>query len=183
MTSFNEVKNHWTLWLSWLALGKPVLTPLLSTADGALALEKQDSKGKCEHECLTMQHSCVELLESEIDQDDLSALLWKGKLSKEQLQRKVCSEWTSRCSSKKNRKNVGERQDYPFVPLSERDLQMQQLMAAMGDSGIGGFDVMDREAMLAQMAGMDPDELAQMYGGEDMPDMYGGMEDGFYDEF
>jgi hypothetical protein len=94
----------------------------------------------------------------------------------------VCSEWTSRCSSK-NRKKVGTRQDYPFVPLSERDLQLQQLMAAMGDSGMGGFDVMDREAMLAQMAGMDPDELAQMYGGEDMPDMYGGMEDGFYDEF
>jgi|APCry1669189241_1035207.scaffolds.fasta_scaffold180361_2 hypothetical protein len=53
------------------------------------------------------------------------------------------------------------RQDYPFQAQSEKDIQMEKLMATMRESGVGG-SLYGREDM---------DDLMQMYGsdyGEDV---------------
>ena len=59
-------------------------------------IEKNDGKSyakieipggvsKCESECLTVASSCESLYNTEIDQDDLSDILWKNKHSLERL--------------------------------------------------------------------------------------------------
>lgn len=47
------------------------------------------------------------------------------------------------------------RQDHPFKAQSEKDIQMEKLMATMRESGVGG-NLYGREDM---------DDLMQMYGG------------------
>lgn len=42
---------------------------------------------KCKEECVTIAKSCENLFENEIeDRDDLSAILWKNKMSADELQ-------------------------------------------------------------------------------------------------
>jgi predicted small secreted protein len=41
---------------------------------------------KCKSECLTIAKSCEDLFENELDMDDLSAMLWKKKLTIEDAQ-------------------------------------------------------------------------------------------------
>lgn len=48
-------------------------------------LEVPGGISKCETECLTVTRSCEDLFENEIDQDDLSAVLFKNKHSLERL--------------------------------------------------------------------------------------------------
>ena len=48
-------------------------------------LEVPGGISKCETECLTVARSCDDLFENEIDQDDLSAILYKNKHSIERL--------------------------------------------------------------------------------------------------
>lgn len=59
------------------------------TRTGAgVGLKSMSGTSKCEEECVTIARSCSDLLLSgdEIDRDDLSAMLWKGNLSKKQLE-------------------------------------------------------------------------------------------------
>ena len=123
-------------------------------------------KGKCEHECLSMQNSCQRLLDDEIDRDDLSALLWKGTKTTPELENVVCKTWTNRCNKKPGK--ISNRVDYEFTVISERDAQIQELLATMEEQGMGGMNMMDRDSMLDQLDG---DEYGDMYG-----DMFGGMD-------
>jgi hypothetical protein len=51
-------------------------------------LELKDKEGisKCKEECVTISRSCETLVEDDVDRDELSALLWKNKLSIAELQ-------------------------------------------------------------------------------------------------
>lgn len=50
-----------------------------------LALIEPGGKAKCGNECATLAKSCRNLFHEEIDADDLSALLWKNKVTPAEL--------------------------------------------------------------------------------------------------
>lgn len=95
-----------------------------------LELATPGGMSKCGEECNTIAASCSQLLDEEIDADDLSALIYKNKLTRKELKSKVCRAWSGRCSSKAKPINY-ERTDIPFDEISEKDLQMEQMMAQM----------------------------------------------------
>jgi hypothetical protein len=110
---------------------------------------------------MTLEQSCKNLLEEEIDVDDLSAVLWKGTATIGETQQRVCSEWSSRCSGKQPK--VKGRKDYAFTLMSEKEVQMEELMASMEEAGLGG-SMMSRDDMQDQMGqydvgGSDGDEF------------------------
>lgn len=134
-----------------------------------LFLEEPGGSSKCERECGTIAQSCNNLLQEEIDRDELSALLWKNKITQKDLKDKVCKKWTSRCSSQKYIPASYKRTDFPFKPVSEKDLQMEQLMAEMKKAGMGGMSMYNRDDMDALASGgMDA------YADGDEGDEYGG---------
>ena len=49
-------------------------------------------------------------------------------------QKLVCKEWAGRCG-KKDRPITFDRVDQSFQAMSEKDLQMEQLMASMKEAG------------------------------------------------
>jgi hypothetical protein len=122
---------------------------------------------KCKEECDTIVNSCTQLLDEDIDADDLSGLLYKNKLSRKELKSKVCREWSGRCSSKAKPINY-DRTDIPFEEISEKDLQMEQMMAQMKAAGMGGMNMYNKDDMEGMMAN----------GG-----MPGGMGGGDYDDY
>ena len=113
----------------------------ITTVGGNVGLKGQEGASKCEHECKTIKKSCIDLIDEDVDRDDVSALLWKGKLSNEEMIGKVCSKMSNRCPSKNTKASQAaakERHDYPFIEISEKDLEMERLMAQMQASGMGG---------------------------------------------
>jgi hypothetical protein len=139
---------------------------------------------KCKNECHTIAKSCEMLLHEEVDADELSTLLWKNKapLAELQVQRssnthahlcgchvsltshsyflqsKVCTKMTRRCRPKRKElpaKYV--RVDEEFVAMSEKDLEMERLMANMRAMGMGG-SLYNRDD-LGDMMGMDADDM------------------------
>lgn len=142
---------------------------ITKVGSGNLGLKSMQGVSKCEAECATIEKSCQNLLHSgdEIDVDDLSALLWKGKLSLSSLTDKVCTKVAKRCPSsntKASQAAVNARQDYPFTEISEKDLEMEQLMAKMQASGLGGGMNMytrdDMEDMASMMEGYEDSPYA-----------------------
>ncbi len=124
-----------------------------------MALSSPGGISKCQEECATIERSCTDLVNEDIDRDELSTMVWKGSLSLEKMQEKSCSKLTKRCTAKGKPKYLPKafkRVDYPFEEISEKDLQMEQLMAQMKDSGLGGMSMYNREDMAA-MAGMGED--------------------------
>ena len=100
----------------------------------------------------------------------------------EALKKYMCNEAGERRCRKKARPIKHKRTDEPFTPLSAKDLEMEELMANMGDMG-HGMKMYDRETMMDEMAGQygieDEDEelppgmMEQMMGGgkEGMPEL------------
>ena len=134
-----------------------------------LDLVKPGGSSKCGPECATISYSCYQLLEEEIDSDLLSGLLWKGTMPLEEAKAKVCKKWTKRCSkpAKPLSGKSGIRKDYAFEELTEKDLQMEQMMASMKESGMGGMSMYNRDEMESMTMGDSGDE--------DEDDPYGGM--------
>lgn len=127
----------------------------------------------CGNECATIALSCEKLYDSEFERDDLSAMMWKNKLTVNQMKDKVCSKWTNRCRTRRKylpdskSKDKYDRVDYPFVPKDEKELEMEKMMASMREMGLGGS--MMKGSDYAGMMGGDP------YGDEDEDDSYAGM--------
>jgi hypothetical protein len=44
-----------------------------------LSIDKPGGVAKCNRECATISKSCINLIEEDLDKDDLSVFLWKGK--------------------------------------------------------------------------------------------------------
>ncbi|KAJ1419347.1 hypothetical protein B484DRAFT_137288 [Ochromonadaceae sp. CCMP2298] len=134
-----------------------------------LVFEDQADMGKCVNECSTIAQSVQDLFQEDIDADDLSAILWKDTIELEDLQDKVCKQWSSRCAKPRRKPlaNKYKRADEEFAAQGEKELEMERMMANMAEMGMKS-DMYSREDMMAQMAGMDG------YGDEDG---YGGMDD------
>lgn len=137
---------------------------------------------KCKEECNTIVESCNRLLDEEIDADDLSGIIYKNKLSRKEMKSKVCRDWSGRCSSKAKAITY-QREEIPFEEISEKDLQMEQMMAQMKAAGMGGMSMYNKDDMEGMMAnggmpGMEDEEYGGMggYGGG-----MGGMEG--YDDY
>lgn len=62
-----------------------IVTKVKSDGKSYAKLEAPGGISKCETECVTVAKSCEDLFENEIDQDDLSAILFKNKHSLERL--------------------------------------------------------------------------------------------------
>lgn len=144
-----------------------------------LELETPGGVSKCKEECGTIAESCKLLIDDEIDADDLSAVLYKNKLTRKELKSKVCREWSGRCSSKAKPINY-QREEIPFEEISEKDLQMEQMMAQMKAAGMGGMSMYNKDDMEGMMAnggmpgmGGDYDDYGGGYG--DMGGYGGGM--------
>lgn len=131
-----------------------------------LKLTQPGGISKCEQECATIARSCSDLLDEDIDKDSLSALLWKGNYELSDITEKVCRKWSKRCPNKKTL--TKKRIDYDFKPISEKDLEMEQLMAKMESAGLGGMSMYNKEDMEEMASGG--------FGGGDGydDDMYGG---------
>lgn len=94
------------------------------------------------------------------------------------IQSAVCLDWSSRCSPRRTPlANSYNREDEIFEPLSEKDLEMEKLMASMAEMGLGGqmYNADSLRGMMGGMDGdMDEDELEAMYS------QYGGGAGGGY---
>lgn len=133
-----------------------------------LYLEGHDSAGKCQKECETIKKSCQNLLEEELeDRDDLQALLYVDKKFKKyagdsgvlDLIGHVCKNMVGRCKkSVTYSTSKYEREDEEFIEVSEKDLEMEKLMAEMQGMGMGGqgLSMYDREDMEGMMGDYDP---------------------------
>ena len=122
-----------------------------------LEIVEPGGTGKCGVECATVSHSCYQLLEEEIDSDVLSGMLWKGTTPLADAKSKVCKKMTKRCAKWPQGKPLsgksGLRTDHPFEAISEKDLEMEQLMAQMKASGLGGASMYSRDDMEAMAGG------------------------------
>ena len=156
-----------------------------------LTLESNESPGKCKKECQTIKKSCENLLESEIeDRDDLQALLYvdkkfakySGEKGATDLVDHVCKKMVSRCKKSRTYSTAKyDREDEEFVAVSEKDMEMEKLMASMqGMPGMEGqgLSMFNREDMDSMMDGYggygDGDEYGDDPYGGGMPNM-GGM--------
>lgn len=75
---------------------------------------------------------------------------------------------SKRCPNKKYLPSTSKREDQPFVPMKDKDLEMEQLMAKMRASGMGGMSMYDRDDMEEMMAGG-----GGLEGGDPYGDIYG----------
>ena len=137
-----------------------------ATASGKyLELSEPGGIGKCKEECATIAASCENLFKNDFDSDDFSALLYKKKIPVADVKDKVCKQWTDRCKPK--RKFLLKsyiRLDEQLEVLSDKEIQMEELMAQMEAAGMGG-SVMDRDSMMGGMGDMDDDAYGDPYGG------------------
>ena len=147
------------------------------TKSGSNVIMKgMDGVSKCEQECMTIKRSCTDLLDEDVDRDEVSAFLYKGKMSGENFVKRACQDMSSRCPTKNTKaiQNASKnRVDYPFNEISEKDLEMEKLMAQMKASGLGGgMNMYSRE----DMEDMDPEDMMGGMGGYgDGYDDYGDM--------
>lgn len=81
----------------------------------------------------------------------------------------MCNKWSKRCPKKIPLKK--ERQDHAFKTVTEKELEMEKMMANMKAMGMGGMSMYSRE----DMEDMSPEDIADEYGGG-----YGG-DDGYGD--
>lgn len=134
-------------------------------SEKVLELLQPGGVSKCGKECATLVKSCENLLDDEIDRDDLSGLLWRNELTKAELTEKVCVKLASRCKNGKLKylPSRFKRIDYPFEAMADKELQMEQMMAKMKASGMGGMSMYSRD----DMENMVSDEMMDMYGDED----------------
>ena len=133
-----------------------------------LELTTPGGVSKCKDECNSIVESCTTLLQDEVDADDLSGVIYKNKLSRKELKSKVCREWSGRCSSKA-KPITYERTDLPFEEISEKDLQMEHMMAQMKAAGMGGMNMYNK------------DDMENMMGSGGMPGMGGDYDDYYGD--
>lgn len=134
-------------------------------ADGIqLFVARPGGVAMCNNECTTVARSCDTLMNEELDLDDISAFLWKGRktLDAAAVEAKMCKR---RCKPKKVKPYPHSERSYgeSFTALSEKELDMETLMNNMNDAGMGGMNMMNREDMMNQMG--EEDEYLDDYDG------------------
>eukprot|EP01031_Cornospumella_fuschlensis_P024734 gene24733-29886_t len=165
-----NAKNETGEWLRHMDIST------LTKEDGKvyLTLTRQEDIGKCESECKTIEKSCQDMLEGEVEVDDLSAYLWRKK-SYSVKEKKICKEFTPRCKKPKVVPDSYIRHDLPFTPMSEKEYEMEKMLENMKSMGMGGT-MYNRDDMM-NMGGMGDGDL---YEDEDqyshLGDTMGGQE-------
>jgi len=91
-------------------------------------LQEHTNIGKCKEECKTIARSCEETI-GDID-TDVSEVLWHNELKLSPFINKVCHEMSSVCKKKKKYKS-GNRKDYKFVEMTEKDISAEEMMKNM----------------------------------------------------
>jgi hypothetical protein len=143
--------------------------PKTNTDKRFLSFTYPQGISKCNSECVTIAKSCTDLLDNEIDPDDLSVFLYKKRPTADDLKSKLCKSWTNRCKvPKKSLPENYKRREIHYMVLSEKDLEMEQLVARMNTMGLKG-SLKDREEM---------DKMMEEY--SSLPDPYEG-DDGYGD--
>ena len=144
------------------------IVPVKEKGNTYLKLEEPGGSSKCKNECETIAKSCKNLIDEEIDVDYLSSLLFRAAVPMEHAIEKVCKK-LKRCKKRLplSRKD-GKREDEEFEMISDKDLEMEKVMAQMQAAGLGGS--MYGRDDLAGMMGEDP------YGDEDEDPYSGGSE-------
>lgn len=150
------------------------IVPVKEKGNTYLKLSQPGGSSKCKNECETIAKSCKNLLDEEIDIDNLSSLLFRGVVEKQQAVEKICHK-LKRCKRRLPLTGKdGKREDEEFEEISEKDLEMEKVMAQMKDAGLGG-SMYNRDDLAGMMGGDGLDDYDDPYGGGDMGDMpYGG---------
>jgi len=150
---------------SWIR--KIDIVPIKEKGNTYLKLQEPGGVSKCKNECETIAKSCKNLIDEEIDVDNLSGLLFKDKIAVDVAIEKVCKK-LKRCKKRLPLSGKdGKREDEEFDLISEKDLEMEKVMAQMQAAGLGGS--MYGRDDLADMMGDDP------YGDMGDYDPYGDM--------
>lgn len=143
------------------------ITHLDIVQDGQkLILRDMGGPGHCKRECKTVEKACKDLWE-DIQDNDLASVLFNGLksgMSSDKFERKVCNKWSDVCKQKKMKPVRANRKDFPWEEKSEKDLQMDDLMASMKQAGLGGtlYNRDDLDSMVGDTGdegGMDKDEV------------------------
>lgn len=142
-----------------------------------LVLEAPGGIQKCNQECKSIKKSCEDLFDEEMDLESLSVFLYKHKGDVTTTQDTVCKKLSKRCKKIKALPSKFSREDQPFTALSEKDLELEKIMAKMKANGMSG-SMYDAETM-RQMMERGEYPGADMYGDMDPygMDPYGDMGD------
>jgi hypothetical protein len=134
-------------------------------------------RGHCKEECATLSASCQDLLDEGIDMDDLGVAVWKGDADTLKKRRAVGKEACAEACAgqRKSLPPKGRAKDHTWLMMSDQEVQMEELMAQMEASGLGG-SMMNTDDMLANMGdeGMGGDGYGGMGGDPYGADPYGG---------
>lgn len=124
----------------------------LVSKNGLVELETQSGPGKCNRECQTIAQSCTDLFgKIEDSVDDLQVALWKGR-GKEEITETLCGELSEVCPRKTNMKPVERKVDEEFRPMSDKDIEMEELMSKLqGMPGMGGSSMMSADDLQSSM--------------------------------
>eukprot|EP00658_Telonema_sp_P-2_P010310 TRINITY_DN13887_c0_g1_i3.p1 TRINITY_DN13887_c0_g1~~TRINITY_DN13887_c0_g1_i3.p1 ORF type:complete len:254 (-),score=61.72 TRINITY_DN13887_c0_g1_i3:256-1017(-) len=114
--------------------GQWVASHDIVTRDGRTVLDRQGGPGHCKRECQTIARSCEELVES-VDPDDLQVALWR-EVDLPTLRESLCREWSGVCPQKK--RAVVRKVDEKFKPKTEKEIELDEMMAKMEAMGMGG---------------------------------------------
>jgi len=110
-----------------------------------LLLRQHASFGHCERECETIAKACHDLADEELDMDTLAVALWNRQQEPDALVDQLCSDACPRKPMSKKRK------DYEFREKSDQEVKMDELMATLEASGMGGMNMYSRDDMQGMM--------------------------------
>ena len=130
-----------------------------------LVLDTPGGVQKCNQECKSIKKSCEDLFDEDLDVEAFSVFLYKHKGDVAALQEAACTKMSKRCKKTKPLPAKFKREDKPFTALSEKDLELEKIMATMKANGLSG-NMYDADTMREMM------ERGE-YPGDDM---FGGMD-------
>ena len=97
--------------------------------ENGLKIVEHPEEGKCDRECKTISRSCEDII-GDID-TDIGELLWKNDLKLPTFINEVCYKLTKSCKKSNNIYVKGNRKDYKFVAMNEKEKQARELMRNM----------------------------------------------------
>ncbi|GMH42954.1 hypothetical protein BSKO_10876 [Bryopsis sp. KO-2023] len=136
----------------------------LVESDTELKLVDMPQIGDCQVECRTIARVCSDLLE-DFDMD-LAEALFKG-FKRAELTSKFCYNVSDACKVPTPKLPKNRPRGEEFKVLSEKDIEMKNMLKKMKDSGMGG-QVFDRESMMEKMGELE-DQLGLGSASENPP--------------
>ena len=131
--------------------------------------------GRCGTECRTLARSCELLLQEELDIDELQTFLYRyhfagsiESVGHDEINKLMCLKMTRRCNLQKTFvSGTYIRKNEVFEEVTEKDIEMERLMAQMQEAGMGDVSAYGRDdldALAHQMADGYDDSESEYYG-------------------